>query len=232
MSINYKDLGKNDHVQRFFVSFLMLIISLTAIVITYKYLKVPVQNNNEVINQIKDAIVSVEQEKIPAQYPDYYGLEKMKKVVLISNFDSWTPDAKKNPSLTKKVLVLEGGKLAQGYLYVKASVEGGQMTRWESIFVQMNYRGGHLLRNKSLPVPTGDVTELLYALDDVSYIVKVPYQENSNYNKIDWFNLFKPNSKIVVDTFISSLKQARIEEMLIFYDCVANDQCNLSVVEK
>lgn len=225
------ELLKNDNFQRALVSFFMLIVSLLAVVVTYRYLRVPEEkvSKEEIVEQLKDAIVSVENDKIPTQYPDYSALSRMKKVELLTKFESWTPDARKDPAKTKSVLVLDGGRLSTGYLYVKASVEDRPMSRWESIFVQMNYKGGHLLRSKSLPVPPGDMTELLYALDDVSYISSVPYQENSNYSKVNWFNQFNPGSRIRVDTFISSLKPAVIEELVIFYDCADNDQCSLKV---
>lgn len=183
----------------------------------------------QVSTQVKEAIADIEKERVASNYPDYNSLNSLKKLNIISNFESWTPNAKKDPQKTQTVIVLDSGELAKGYLYIKASVEGKALSRWESMFVQMNFRGGHLLRTKGLPVPPNEKTELLYALDDISYVITVPYRENDNYSKTNWFNLFKPGSQIRIDTFISSLKPAVIEEMSLYYDCSDSVECSLSV---
>jgi|GEM_PF-6473515 len=184
----------------------------------------------EVSTQVKEIINDIEKEKIATNFPDFNSLSSLHKLNIVNNFESWTPSAKIDPRKTRAVIVLDKGELGKGYLYLKASVGKKPLSRWESLYVQMNYRGGHLLRTKSLSVPlTSESTELLYALDDISYVVTVPYRENDDYNKTNWFNLFKPNAQIRIDTFISSLKPAVIEEMSLYYDCADNSECLLSV---
>lgn len=184
---------------------------------------------SQVSVQVKEAIEDIEKEKIASNYPDYNSLQDLHKLTIISDFISWTPNSKIDPSKTRAVVVLDEGELAKGYLYVKASVDGKPITRWESIYISMNYRGGHLLRTKGLAVPQGEKTELLYALDDISYVETIPYKENDEYSKTNWFNLFRPGSQIRIDAFISSLKPAIIEEMTIYYECADFSECKLSI---
>lgn len=184
---------------------------------------------SQVSSQFKEAIADIEKEKIASTYPDYNSLGNLKKLNIISNFESWTPDSNVYPDKTQTVVVLDKGELSKGYLYVKTSVDNGPLSRWESIFIQMNFRGGHLLRTKGLPVPQGEKTELLYALDDISYVITVPYKENDEYSKTNWFNLFKQGSQIRIDAFISSLKPALIEEVSLYYECKINTECSLSI---
>lgn len=183
----------------------------------------------QVSNQVKEAIAGINNENNVSKYPDFSTLSSLHKLNVISNFESWTPNSRKDPKKVKTIIVIDKGSVSQGYLYIKTSVENRAMSRWESIFVQMNFNGGHLLRNKSLPVPPSDKTELLYTLDDVSYINRGPYREDGNYNKTNLLNQFRPGAQIQIDAFISSLKPATIEEISLYYDCAESDSCSLSI---
>jgi hypothetical protein len=183
----------------------------------------------QVSDQVKSAIADIEKEKIASNFPDYNSLISLNKLVITTNFESWTPNATKDPRKVETKIVLDKGEIAQGYLYIKASVEEKALSRWESIYVQMNYRGGHLLRTKGLPVPVSEKTELLYALDDISYVTTVPYRENDDYSKTSWLNLFSNGAEIRIDAFISSLKPAVIEEMILYYVCKDGSECSLTL---
>lgn len=129
---------------------------------------------------------------------DYNSLPSLKRLNILSNFETWTPNAVMDVNKTKKVIVLDKGSLAKAYLYIKASLNGKALTRWESVYVKMNDKGGHLFRPQSLPLPQGDKTELLYPLDTIPYLSSAPYSEQRTPSFADWFSLFKDNTKVTM----------------------------------
>lgn len=182
---------------------------------------------------VREQIRSSSQPSIdPVQFPDYASLTDLKKLTLVEGFESWTPDAVVAEDKTQTVNIRREGKLSKGYLYVKASIDGTAFTKWESIYIKMDDAGGHLFRSRSLPVPSGTTTELLYALDDISYLPSVPYSETRTPEVADWFSLLKEKENVTVYMFVSSLRPARIEEMALYYDCIEDGSCSLSIVEK
>ncbi len=115
--------------------------------------------------------------KVPSDYPDYESLQHLVSLPIENNFESWTPNSKTEDAKSIKKIVIEKGALSKGYLYIEASIDGKPLTQWESIYIKMNNLGGHLFRPQSLPVPTIDKTELLFALNDIPYI-ELPYSEH------------------------------------------------------
>ncbi len=98
----------------------------------------------------------------PSEFPDFDSLSRLKKLNIANNFESWTPAATVTEGKVKETIIIEKGELAKAYLYLKASLDGKALSKWESIYVKMNNEGGHLFRIQSLPVPSGEKTELLY----------------------------------------------------------------------
>ncbi|MDD5726300.1 MAG: hypothetical protein PHC53_02710 [Patescibacteria group bacterium] len=165
----------------------------------------------------------------PSIYPDFDSRLTMAKLTVLSDFESWTPKATKDPSKTKRVIILEKGKIAKGYIYIRASLNGKPLTQWESVFLTMNFKGGHLFRPQSLPLPTGDVTELFYALNDIPYLPSVPYSEQRQPAHVDWSKYFNDKGRIVMDTFISSMRPAKIESIDLYYVCENGEDCLLKL---
>ena len=165
----------------------------------------------------------------PSNFPDYDSLLQLKKVTLLSNLISWTPSSNIDPTKSKKVLVLDQGQLSKAYIYVKASLDNKPLTQWESIYLTMNWTGGHLFRPQSLPVPASDRTELLYAINYVPYLSDTPYNEQSVPLISNWFPYFIEGNIIEVDIFISSLRPALLEEVTIYYQCIKNSDCLLTL---
>ena len=169
--------------------------------------------------------------KVPSDYPDYESLQHLVSLPIENNFESWTPNSKTEDAKSIKKIVIEKGALSKGYLYIEASIDGKPLTQWESIYIKMNNLGGHLFRPQSLPVPTIDKTELLFALNDIPYI-ELPYSEQKSANEIyrtNWFNLFKDNQIIEINAFISSLRPAKIDKMILYYQCIDDDLCELKL---
>ena len=84
--------------------------------------------------QVKEAISGINNENNSSKYPDFSTLSSLQKLNVIQNFESWTPDSRKDPKKVKTVIVIDKGGVSQGYLYIKTSVENRAMSRWESIF--------------------------------------------------------------------------------------------------
>lgn len=179
----------------------------------------------QVAQEVKSALSK------PSEFPDYDSLSVLKKLEIITSFTSWTPDAVVESGKTKKSVVLDKGKLAKAYVYIRASLDGKALTRWESIYLKMDNVGGHIFRKQSLSVPASNKTELLFALDSVPYLTSVPYSELRVPFYTDWFQFFRDGRKVQVLTFISSLRPALVEEVSIYYGCADGDECELSLVE-
>ena len=175
------------------------------------------------------ANIVTEENKKSSEFPDYNSLSDLKKLNIISDFESWTPDTKVFDEKVKKVIVIDKGKIGKGYIYIKASVNDKPITLWESLYLKMNNVGGHIFRKSSLPVPQSSKTELLFSLDNVFYLPSVPYSENRTPLKANWFNFFRDNGRVEVWSFISSLKPAKIDEITLYYGCKDNSDCILSI---
>lgn len=124
---------------------------------------------------------------------------------------------------------MDKGVLSKGYIYIKASMNGGSLTQWESISIIMNGVGGHLFRPQSLPTPNNEKkTELLYALNYIS-LTDIPYNEQNTPHIVNWFELFNEGNTIEVYSFISSLRPALIDEISIYYQCAKDSDCLLTL---
>lgn len=170
----------------------------------------------------------------PSDYPDFDSVKSPSSTFKILNitdapFISWTPDADKNKAIAINTkLYRKGGKLSAAYLYIKVSREGKPFTQWDSIYLKLNDVGGHLFRPQTLPIPPGDKTELLYAMNYVPYLKSTPYSESKTPLVVDWFTILNNSTTISLFTFISSLHESTIEEMTIYYQCVKEEDCELT----
>lgn len=206
-----------------FISMVMVVYSFVQqILITNKEKTLSQQVHEEVKKTLDESFNQ------PSEQPDYNSLSTLHKLILKDNFESWTPQSNTEPSKMMQTVVVDRGSLAKGYVYIKASVDNKALTLWESIYMTMNYRGGHLFRPQSLPVPKRDKTELLYSLNDIPFLNNIPYNEQVAPGRTNWFNLFTNNNRIQVVAFISSLRPAKFEELALYYSCEFNSDCFLS----
>lgn len=212
-------------------SIALLIVSIIVIAFAFKQ-QTDIKNQDKKNTQeIKKEIQQVINDNLikPSSYPDYESLSQLNKATLVSNFLSWTPSSTVTQDKLKKVLILNKGELAKTYVYIKASLDEKALTQWESIYLTMNWVGGHLFRPLSLPIPPSTKTELLYAINYVPYLSDIPYNEQSKPFTANWFPYFIEGNTVEVDTFISSLRPALLEELTIYYQCVKNSDCLLTV---
>lgn len=214
------------------VSIFLLILSITLIYFSLKQQFYSDQQKENLHNDIKQTVNQAlkESQNQPSQFPDYDSLNRIKRLSLINKpFESWTPDSKLEPKMIVNKIILNKGELSKGYIYVKASLDRKALSAWESIFLKMNYTGGHLFRSKSLAVPPSDKTELLYSLDYVPYLEDIPYNESLNPLVTNWFQFFLPGQEIQIISFISSLKPALIEDLAVYYECKKDSDCLLTL---
>jgi len=121
--------------------------------------KISQKVTEDVKKELPDILKESEQ-KI-SEYPDYFSLKNLKKLDIVKNFSSWTPNASIDENKMVKEIILERGEVAKGYVYVKTSINEQAFSSWESIYIKMNNIGGHLFRPNSLSIPKSDKTELI-----------------------------------------------------------------------
>lgn len=181
-------------------------------------------------NVAKEVLIEIEQSlPKPPALPDYDSLNNLKLLTLVKNFESWTPNAEIVNDKVAEVNIHQKGELAKGYLFIEASLDKKALSKWESIYIKINNEGGHLFRSNSLPVPSSGNTELLFALDDIYYLSSVPYSERRTPSNLSWFNYFQDGKIINLITFISSLRPALINEISLYYGCIKDGECVLSL---
>lgn len=207
---------------------------LVSILVLFFSLKLQYDNKKDqdtFTSTVKDELNKAIEENLSkaSDFPDFGSQSRLKKVELVKNFESWTPSSQLRLEKIKRLLIVEKGTLSKGYLYIRASLDNKALTQWESIYVTMNDRGGHLFRPQSLPVPSSQKTELLYALNDIPYLLDVPYNERATPVRTNWFNQYREGSQIEVLAFISSLRSALIEELTLRYECAKDSDCLLSI---
>lgn len=212
-------------------SMAILIVSLIVIILAFLQQsdtkKQQINNTKEIKKEVREAIK--ENLTKSSNFPDYDSLNQLKKINIVSDFISWTPQSNLEQDKIKKTLVLEKGQLTKAYVYVRASLDNKALTQWESIYLRLNWTGGHLFRPQSLPIPPSDKTELLYAVNYVPFLTIIPYNEQNTPTIVDWFSYFNDGNIVEVNTFISSLRPALLEEVSIYYQCVKNSECLLTV---
>lgn len=210
-------------------SMVMAVLAIVVLGISIKQQLDLKNNQNTQIQEIKKQVNELKGLSNPSNFSDYESLSSLKKVIIASNFSSWSPSSTLDDGMIKRAVILDKGQLSKGYIYVRASIEGKPLTQWESTYLTMNYVGGHLFRPQSLPLPSSSKTELLYALNSVPYLSDIPYNEQKTPSVANWFVYFNDGNVINLTSFISSLKPALLEELTIYYQCVDNNDCLLTV---
>ena len=98
--------------------------------------KISQKVTEDVKKELPDILKESEQ-KI-SEYPDYFSLKNLKKLDIVKNFSSWTPNASIDENKMVKEIILERGEVAKGYVYVKTSINEQAFSSWESIYIKMN----------------------------------------------------------------------------------------------
>lgn len=173
--------------------------------------------------------VPIVSEPKPSEYPDYEAYKSLpSKIILVKDNPSFvTKDYKKVGEVEKQFSVK--GKFRRAYVFINASVDNGKpLTVYDSIYVLLNYKGGHILRNKSLPIPPSATTQLLYDMREIPYITSIPYSENKPALFTNWLDELNSRENISLYTFLSSWRAGGlIKEITIAFECEESSECDI-----
>ena len=165
----------------------------------------------------------------PSEYPDYDSLKDLTHLTIIDNQISWSPEASLEKIISYPKQLESTGQFARIYLYAEVSIDNKPLTQYESLYVKFNNIGGHLFRPQSLKIPSDTITKLLYAINNVPYLMHVPYSENKTPLATDWFQFFGDGSSVNLYTYISSLRPATINKVVLYYGCAEGSNCKIEI---
>ena len=185
--------------------------------------------SKEVSEKVNDILKEQEKEARIAEFPEYELYNSLeKKIVLLKDNQSYVTKNYKKIGMSSKWFSIEG-KFRMAYVFINVSVDNGlPLTTSDSIYMLLNNKGGHILRNRSLPVPTFNTTHLLYDMREIPYINNVPYLETKQPLFADWLSEFNSKKEISLYTFLSSWREGGlINEITIAYECEQDSDCNI-----
>lgn len=183
------------------------------------------------VDQIAQDVKSIQQNLSPYAYK-----EKLKKIVVISNFENTSVNNK--PSNTGTATLKINGKILKGYLYAKISVNQKPLNSWSDLYVKVQREisgkteeyGGHLVTSKGLETPIqNEYSEILFDLSDIKYKEKYT-SSNIEITSSDWLKLFNESAytpKII--SFASTAGKGKIIELSLYYDCVDGSDCSIAL---
>lgn len=179
--------------------------------------------------KITEKIVEVEKiVKVPEcgeSFDDYKTLvSKGQFLTLVKNRNMYALNGQFVNNLDIDVNRSGDGIIACGYLYIKANINGGKLDRrYDSIYINPNGFGGHVLRSKSLEAENEELnkTNVLFPLDSISYLPFLPYNPDAqNYKIANWVNLLNTGDRVNFKIGLSSLdSKSYIDEITIAYKC-------------
>ncbi len=207
----------NDFWRRISASAFLLVITLVAIGAFIESSK----NNEPVIIPVIS----------PSEFPDYDAFQVMeKRLIIVQDQESFSPKDKSIIGRVEKNIKIKG-EFSRAYLYVESSVDNGKpLSQFDSIFINLDYSGGHLFRKDSLKLPNGNITKLLYGLNQVPVLNSIPYSETKTPKILDWFNLLQDGNIMRFDTFLSSLRPGgKLNLIEIRYECEVGIVCEMSI---
>ena len=143
----------------------------------------------------------------------------------------------------EKDLIVKG-IVTKGYLYVVANADSKALqtsdpNKFDDIYINLielgadsahsKQYGGHLIESRSLDTPKSDSqTELLFSLADIPYL-KTYTDPNKEIISGNWLAILNENLHKRVIAFSSTLKQGTVKELSIYYTCLENTDCSITV---
>lgn len=202
--------------------------------------------NTITTENVKKIIDEVEKTKQPSKYPDFDYYNELDKIVLASSTESWVnkeDNELKVDGRTYKKFLKMNGNITNAYLFVDVSVDNGKPLKiWDSIYVSLRKEingylyypvEGHLLRSRSLEVPSSDITKLLYDLRQIPF-TSIPYSNDNKFVNKDWLTLIQSANKFQFETFLSTIRKGgKINEISIAYECAKETpDCKLELLDE
>jgi hypothetical protein len=183
-----------------------------------------------IIEKPIEKVVLVKSPECLLGYDEYIALKEKGQLVSIVNNLSTYASAGKFINDKKIILKRTGsGKIACGYLYIRGHVDGRKLdSKYESIYINPQGFGGHILRTKSLLISnqiTG-TTEVLMPLNAITYLPTVPYNPDAqNFRISDWVNLLNASDQLEFNVALSAQdKEGVIDEINMAYKCWDSEQ--------
>lgn len=204
-------------------------------------------NKEDIEKAVEAKVVEVIKEKKivltpPVCEKSAIGFEELKKKGQFLQLTTNKPSYGKGgfvSNIEPTVLISGSDDVACGYLYIRVSKSGKELERrYESIYINPQGFGGHILWDRSISVKDGkSFTEALVPLDTVSYLPGLPFKpEAKNYRIADWSKLLNVNSHVKFSLGLSTPDVGgKIEEVSIAYKCwnsttgEESTDCQLSV---
>lgn len=176
-------------------------------------------------------------ETIQKTVTPYEAKENMSKVFIVQNFKN--SSVSHQPSNTFEKTIVISGTVTDGYLYVRADVGGKALTSYDDIYAKLiesgpglyQEYGGHLIQDQSLDTPKSDTqTELLFDLSSIKY-KKNFTDSNKEVLSGNWLAVLSDMSSKKVLGFSSTARDGDIQEMTIYYKCLENTSCSITVAQ-
>ena len=187
--------------------------------------------SQEIGQKVTQQVTSAVEQNLsrPSVFPDYEAYKSFeKKIILVKDNPSFVAkNYKKIGEVEKQFLVK--GKFRRAYIFVDVLVDNGRpLTVYDSIYILLNDKGGHILRNKSLPTPPSDTTQLLYDMREIPYIASIPYSESKPPLFTNWLDEINSKESISFYAFLSSWRLGGlIKEITIAFECEENSNCDI-----
>lgn len=225
----------NNLTKQIIGALIVSLISLGALILVYKTTDIFKQETpqpqppQEKLNEIQKNIENIQKSLSP-----YKKKDELNKVGIINNFKNSSKNGEPTDSFKKKFQI--SGQISEGYLYIKASVNGRALNQYDGVYIKLNGKinneykelGGHLIKIKGTEeTPKSDnITELLYDLSDVKY--KDSYsQSDIEVKSGDWLNMINAGNSQFVIGFSSTTGEGNIEEISIYYQCASGSECSI-----
>ena len=238
-----KELPKPNSWADYVGSIVLFAFFLIGIIIFWKTVVYP---NKE--QDVRSAVETVIQEKeIVLRAPKCdQSLDEYQKLVqagqsvqLAQNYNTYATNGQFINARDVIVTRLGDGEIACGYLYIKAHTSKGSLDeKYDSIFINPQGFGGHLLRPRGLSINIQEkgFTQVLFSLQSVAYLPAIPYDPQSQEFKIsDWSKLLNVGQDVKFTLGLSIENTgATFDEIRIAYRCwdpltgKETDSCQLS----
>lgn len=179
----------------------------------------------EVVEKIVEKPVTLKAPECPEDFRVYQELiEKGQSIQLLENARSYASQERFAKDYEITLNRSGDDEIACGYLYVRAAKNGESLDKkYDSIYVNPQGLGGHILRPKSISIinPIQNTTEILLQLRSVSYLPNIPYQPDAqNYRVTNWVKLLNAVDQIVFHVGLSTQDvRGIIEDLRIAYKC-------------
>jgi hypothetical protein len=228
-------MNKKANVGVTIILFLFAIALLIGAILNNKDKNVQDEKNSQSIQSIKE------------QISPYGDKDQMNKLIIVSGFDNTTKLSKPENLVSNKIskTIIVNGTITKGYLYVVASADNkalqtSEQDRFDDIYINLielkndnssKEYGGHLIENRSLETPkSNSQTELLFSLANIPYL-KTYTDSDKEIISGNWLKILDESPLNKTVAFSSTLKKGTIKELSIYYTCLENTDCSLSLKE-